>query len=262
MQINRQSPSAGYTWIRQGIWLFKQNPFTFMMLVFLYIFIIQISMFIPIVGLIVVLVLSPVFSVGFLTACQRVIRHEVVRPSIYLSALKDYPSNIRTRLIQLGSIYAILIVILSLISSQFINVEKVIPLITEGNLTGPEVVKEMYLAMCIAVVLYLPIAVVMWFSPQLIAWKNASVAKALFGSWMAFWMNKGAFFVYFSTWAIVLVAIPLFIGAIFESLGISDYASYFITPFSLVAMTVLYCTFYATWKGCFTDTTENLPPTN
>jgi hypothetical protein len=257
MQINRLPPSAGYTWIRQGIWLFKQNPFTFMMLVFLYIFIVQISMFIPILGLLIILLLSPVFSVGFLTACKRVIRREVVRPSVYWSALKDYSSATRTRLIQLGSIYALLIVLLSVISSQFVDIEKVLPLITEGTINGPEVIKEMYLAMCIAIVLYLPIAIVMWFSPQLIAWQNLSVAKALFGSWIAFWLNKGAFFVYFSTWAIILVAIPLFLGAIFEALGLSEYATYVITPFSLAAVTIMYCTFYATWKGCFIDTTPS-----
>jgi hypothetical protein len=40
MQINRLSPHAGYIWIRQGMWLFKQSPFTFLMLVFLYIFVV------------------------------------------------------------------------------------------------------------------------------------------------------------------------------------------------------------------------------
>jgi hypothetical protein len=117
----------------------------------------------------------------------------------------------------------------------------------------------MYLAMCVAVALYLPIAMLMWFSPQLVAWKNLSIPKAVFGSWMAFWLNKGAFFVYFSTWAIILIATPLFLGAIFEALQLSDYASFIITPFSMAAITILYCTFFATWKGCFVDNSEVLP---
>jgi hypothetical protein len=253
MQINQVAPSSGYTWIRQGFWLFKQNPFTFLMLVFLYMFIVQISMFIPIVGLMLVLIFSPTLSMGFLTACQKVIRREVVRPSVYFTAFKEYPSSTRTRLIQLGSIYTLLVVILSAISSQFINLEKIMPLLTQGNLSSPEVVKEMYAAMLIAAVLYLPIAILMWFSPQLIAWKNMGVAKSIFGSWMGVWLNKGAFFVYFSTWAIILVATPMFLGAVFDSLGISDYASYLITPFSLSAISVFYCSFFATWKSCFVD---------
>jgi hypothetical protein len=261
MQINRVNAATGYTWIRQGIWLFKQNPFTFLMLVFLYIFVFQLSMFIPIIGFIVVLILSPIFSVGFLTACQKVIRKEVVRPTIYLSPFRDYPRAIRTRLIQLGSIYTLLIILLSLVAAMFIDVEKVIPLIAEGNLTRPELIKEMYVAMIVALTLYLPVAIFMWFSPQLIAWKNLSIPKALFGSWMAFWLNKGAFFIYFSTWAIVLVAIPLFLGALFDALQLSNYASFIVTPFSMAAITVLYCTFFATWKGCFIDSSEAIPET-
>jgi hypothetical protein len=259
MQINQVSSSTGFTWIRQGIWLFKQSPFTFLMLVFLYIFVVQLSMFIPILGLMIVLVLSPIFSVGFLTACQKVIRKEIVRPTIYLSPFRDYPSVIRTRLIQLGSIYTSMIVLLSIVASRFVDVEKVLPLITEGKISGPEMVTEMYTAMLVAAVLYLPIAILMWFSPQLIAWKDATVAKALFGSWMAFWLNKGAFFIYFLTWTIVLVAIPLFLGALFDAFGIGEYASYAVTPFSMAAVTVLYCTFFATWKGCFKDPSEVLP---
>ena len=258
MQINQVSPSTGYKWIRQGIWLFKQNPFTFLMLVFLYIFVVQLSMFIPILGLMIVLVLSPIFSVGFLTACQKVIRKEIVRPSIYLSAFRESPPIIRTRLIQLGSIYTLMIVLLSIIASQFIDVEKILPLITEGKISGPDMVKEMYSAMVVAAMMYLPIAILMWFSPQLIAWKGATVGKALFGSWMAFWLNKGAFFIYFWTWGVVLVAIPLFLGTIFDAFELGAYASYVITPFSMGAVTVLYCTFFATWKGCFTDPSEKI----
>jgi hypothetical protein len=258
IHINQVQASTGYIWIRQGIWLFKQNPFTLLMLVFLYIFLVQLSMFIPIIGFVIVLILSPIFSIGFLTACQKVIRKEVVRPTIYLSPFKDYPRPIKARLLQLGSIYTILIVFISFIASQFVNVEKIVPLIMEGNLSNPNLVKELYFAMIVAGVLYMPIAMFMWFSPQLIAWKNLSIPKAIFGSWMAFWLNKGAFFVYFSTWAIILLAIPLFLGALFDAIQLSEYASFVITPFSLGAITILYCTFFATWKGCFTDSSEPL----
>ena len=60
MQINRVQASTGYVWIRQGIWLFKQNPFTLLMLVFLYVFLVQLSMFIPVIGFIVILILYTV----------------------------------------------------------------------------------------------------------------------------------------------------------------------------------------------------------
>jgi amino acid permease len=48
---------------------------------------------------------------------------------------------------------------------------------------------------------------------------------------MGFWLNKWPFAVYLSTWGIVLIALPLFLVAIFESLNLKRYASSLITPF-------------------------------
>jgi hypothetical protein len=261
MQINRLPPKAGYIWIRQGIWLFKQNPFTFLMLVFLYIFIMQLSMFIPLVGIIVVLVFNPCISVGFLTAAQRVILKQTVKPSIYITAIRELSPTLRIRLLKLGGLYTAFVLFISLVSSQFIDVEKIMPLLTSGEITGPDLIQEMYYAMIVAVVLYLPVAMLMWFAPQLVAWQNCSIRKAIFGSWLGFWFNKGPFAVYLVTWAIVLTAVPLFVGGIFESLGIKQYASYLITPFSMLAITVFYCSFYAIWKGCFVDVTPSTSKT-
>jgi hypothetical protein len=136
MHINKVSPQTGYLWIRQGFWLFKQNPFTFLMLVFLYIFVVQLSMFLPIIGFILILVLSPVFSVGFLTACQKVIRKERVAPSVYISPLRELPSGVRKNLLKLGLIYTLLILMLSVISSQFVDVEKLVPLLTATQISA------------------------------------------------------------------------------------------------------------------------------
>ena len=257
MLINRLPPQAGYTWIRQGFWLFKRNPFTFLMLVFLYIFLVQLSMFIPIIGILFILVFSPFISVGFLTASQKVILKESVKPSIYITAIRDLPANLRVRLMKLGGLYAICILLISLISSQFVDIEKLIPLLTNGTITGPQLVQEMYYAIGVAMLFYFPVAMAMFCAPQLIAWQNLSIGKALFGSWMGFWYNKGAFVVYLSTWGTILIAGPLFLGGFFESLGIREFGSYIITPFSMVAITILYCSFFAVWKGCFTDTAKS-----
>ena len=260
MQINRLSPQAGYIWIRQGMWLFKQSPFTFLMLVFLYIFVVQLSMFVPILGLFLVLILNPVIAVGFLTACQKVILKELVKPSIYISPLKDLGPQVRLNLLKLGGIYALLIVLMSLLAAQFIDVEKILPLLSNNQMSAPEMIQEMSTAIIVGACLYMPIAILMWFSPQLVAWQGMSVFKALFGSWMGFWLNKGAFFVYFSTWAVILIAIPLILGALFDAIGMAQYASYLITPLSMWALTVLYCSFFATWKGCFLDSIQNSEP--
>ena len=253
MLIKQTKAKEGYVWIRQGFWLFKQNPFTFLMLVFLYIFVMQLSMFIPILGLLVMMVLTPAFSVGFMAACQSVIRKERVTPAIYLVALRNLGPTVRKNILKLGGLYTLLLFILSLVAMQFVDYEKIIPIILESKTSNTSVVKELYLAIIVSCVLYLPIAMMMWFAPLLVSWQNMTVFKALFGSWMACWLNRGAFIVYASIWAILLVALPLFIGAAFEFLGYAQYASYLVTPFSMGAITILYCSYFATWKACLEE---------
>jgi hypothetical protein len=76
MQLNKAPSIDGYVWVRQGFWLFKKNPLAFLMLVFLYVFIAQFAILIPVFGVFAVLLLTPALTVGFMTACQMVIRGE------------------------------------------------------------------------------------------------------------------------------------------------------------------------------------------
>jgi hypothetical protein len=51
---------------------------------------------------------------------------------------------------------------------------------------------------------------------------------------------------------VVLIAIPLVLGMLMSALGLSQYASFVVAPLSMAGLTVMYCSFFATWKGCFT----------
>jgi hypothetical protein len=88
MQLNKAPSGDGYVWVRQGFWLFKKNPLAFLMLVFLYVFIAQFAILIPVFGVFAVLLLTPALTVGFMTACQMVIRGERVMPTVYLGRLQ------------------------------------------------------------------------------------------------------------------------------------------------------------------------------
>lgn len=133
MQLKQAKARDGYLWIRQGFWLFKKNPLAFFMLIFLYIFIAQFMILIPVFGVFAVLLLTPALTVGFMTACQMVIRGERVAPSVYLVGLRNIDSHIRKNLLVLGTIYAFLVLILSLIASAFIDFQQLIPMLTEQN---------------------------------------------------------------------------------------------------------------------------------
>jgi hypothetical protein len=250
MKLNAVTPKEGYTWIRQGIWLFKQNPLGFLMLVFIYVFTAQLAVIIPVIGVFAVLLLTPTLSVGFMTACRQAIQKERIGPMVYLIALQS-GVLIRKRMLQLGLIYATLIVLMSFILSLLVDFEMLLPLMTGDKAMTPEALRQIYLILFFGGILYIPIAMVMWFSPILVAWADMSVAQALFSSCLAFWTNKAAFFFYISIWSAILIAMPLTIGMVFDALDFGQAASFIIAPISIAGLTVMHCSFYATWKACF-----------
>ena len=252
MKLNAVAPKEGYTWIRQGIWLFKQNPLGFLMLVFMYVFVAQLAVIVPVIGVFAVLLLTPTLSVGFMTACRQAIQKERIRPSIYLIALQS-GQFIRNRILQLGLVYAALILLMSFILSLLVDFETLLPLMTTDKPITPEALRQVYLVLVFGAVLYIPIAMLMWFSPILIAWADMSVPQALFSSWLACWTNKAAFFFYLAIWSAILIAIPLTIGMIFDALNFGQAASFIVAPISMAGLTIMHCSFYATWKACFTE---------
>ena len=252
MKLNSVPPKEGYTWIRQGIWLFKQNPLGFLMLVFMYVFVAQLAVIIPVVGVFAVLLLTPTLSVGFMTACRQASQKERIRPMVYLVALQS-GVLIRKRMMQLGLVYAALILLMSFALSLLIDFETLLPIMTSDKPITPEALRQIYLVLLFGAILYIPVAMLMWFSPILVAWADMSIPQALFSSWLACWTNKAAFFFYLAIWSAVLIAIPLSIGMVFDALDFGQAASFIVAPISMAGLTIMHCSFYASWKACFTE---------
>jgi hypothetical protein len=252
MKLNTVAPKEGYTWIRQGIWLFKQSPLGFLMLIFMYVFAAQLAVIVPVIGVFAVLILTPTLSVGFLTACRQAIQKERIRPMVYLVALQSTPL-IRKRILQLGLVYAALILTLSFTLSLVVDFELLLPLMTSDKAVTPEALRQIYLVLFFGALLYVPIAMLMWFSPVLIAWSDMSVAQALFSSALACWSNRGAFFLYLAIWSAILIALPLIVGMTFDALNLGQAASFVIAPISMAGLTIMHCSFFASWKACFTE---------
>jgi hypothetical protein len=45
----------------------------------------------------------------------------------------------------------------------------------------------------------------------------------------------------------------MMIGSLLEAVNLGSIASYIVAPISMAGLTIMYCSFFATWKGCFTD---------
>ena len=149
--------------------------------------------------------------------------------------------------------------LLSFILSLVVDFELLLPLMTSDKPITPEALRQIYLVLFFGAILYRPVAMLMWFSPILVAWADMSVPQAIFSSYLACWNNKAAFFLYLTIWSAVLIAIPLTIGMLFDAMDLGQAASFIVAPLSMAGLTVMHCSFYATWKACFTEDEVVLP---
>jgi len=254
MQLIEVSGKQGYVWLRQGAWLFRKNPIGFLLLLFIYLFAVNLLMLLlPPVGVFAVLLLNPVIFVGFMSACRDTVAGKRIGPTSLIAGFRSYGKDALRGLLKLGGIYGVLVLLVSGILMTMVDVDTLMAVVSDKPLTT-DVIREFYLAIVMGSVLYVPVAVLFWFAPLLVAWHGIPVAKALFFSWMAVWRNRAAFLLYGVLFAILLIAVPLFIDAAFASSGANNIAPLIATPYRILVMAVLYCSFYATYRGCFNVT--------
>ena len=120
------------------------------------------------------------------------------------------------------------------------------------------------LAVITAFAFYIPVAMIFWFSPILAAWHDVPPVKAMFFSVVSCWRNRGAFIVFGALWFAVAMTVSLGLSTLMQALGAGDFAFAILMPATMIVTTMLYCSFYATYRGCFgvqTPETPDLPTT-
>jgi hypothetical protein len=120
------------------------------------------------------------------------------------------------------------------------------------------------LAVITALAFYVPVAMLFWFSPILAAWHDVPPVKAMFFSVVSCWRNRGAFIVFAALWFAVATVVSIGLSALMQALGAADFAFAILMPATMIVTTMLYCSFYATYRGCFgvqTPQTPDLPTT-
>jgi hypothetical protein len=252
MQLNNLTAREGIFWLRQGFWLFKKQPLAWLMLLFIYMLVVQsLALFVPIIGVLFVLFLTPGLFVGFMTAGRRIILGQRILPTVLLAGFREYGPNVRNNLFRLGLIYTGLVLLGSLLASMMVDFEGLAPVVLKQEPMTAEAITQLRIAVLWGGVFYIPVAGLLWFSPLLVAWHNIPPVKALFFSWMACWKNKKTFAVYFALSAILCVAVPTIAENILTEMGAGIVSQFLLMPYSMVSLATLFCSFYATWKGCF-----------
>jgi hypothetical protein len=252
MQLTEVSAKTGYVWYRQGIWLFRRNPLGFLTIFFTYFLAMLAISRIPIAGAILPPVLIPVFAVGFMTACRDTIGGKIVFPTVLLDGFRSYGAAGAVRLLELGGMY-IVAMALVLAGSAVADGGVLFKLMMSTEAVAPEALAGSSLAIAELVALgcYLPVAMLFWFAPVLTVWHDVPPIKAMFFSFVTCWRNRAAFLVFGALWFATGFVVLFGVSVLMEAIGGRDYALTVLFPTAITLTTMLYCSFYATYRGCY-----------
>ncbi len=236
--------SEGMRWLAEGFQLFRQQPLGLPAMTVIYL-LMHLPALLPGVGLAVATVLAPFATLGLTSACREISRGRAPTPAVYFELFQNPTS--RRALFRLGIANAMLtLVAVSIMLLLGLDQTSATPA-PQG--TAPETDLS---GVAWQLALYVPIAVLMWFAPMLADWHNTPPVKALFGSVVACWRNKGAMCVYGLAVTVVVLALATVVGMLVAALGVSkELSAMLVAPLALVMLAVFQAGIYAMYAGIF-----------
>jgi len=245
------SYGRGARWLGEGWQMFRAAPLGWLALIFAYWILMTLVSILPVVGLAAASVLVPPFSVGFMAAARAAANGGPLTLSILFAGFRErvVPQ------IALGFIYAGLLALL--ISATALADEGALAswLVT-GRRPGDEALASegFSTALMMAAALYLPVTMMYWFAPVLVAWNGFGVAKGLFYSFFACLMNWRAFVAYAAVTAVVTVVLPFVVLSallLFSSGAMRASITSLVFPLLIILLPTLFASFYASYRDVF-----------
>ncbi len=249
MVVKTLPAGAGLTWLRDALRLYRRQPFAFTSLVILYTIGVSLLAYVPFVGLPLAAVLIPFGTLGLTLAGRDAERGKMPMPNLMVEPFRD-PQQ-RKALALLGFINAVLVLLLVTLVSLLAADELANWKLVDGRIDSTSAGQNFpWDAIIAAGVAYLPILMVTWFAPQLVAWHRFPVAKALFFSFFTCWRNRWPFL----TLAAALFALSfIVIFVITQALQIfgasPQLASMLFAPIALILISVGYATQYPIYRS-------------
>ena len=222
--------SHGWAWLVGGFWHFRRNPLAWIGALVLFILLSIIIQLIPFLGVLLVTLLQPVITAGFMLGTQEQDRQDDFRVSHLFAGFNN--KNM-WQLVLAGLLYLIgLIIILFVIGLMLGGT-----LAAMGGLEGdPEMVAviaaspAVLIAILMGVALSIPLVMAYWFAPALVALDNLSAINAMKLSFYGCLKNILPFLIYGIAALLLFIAgaIPFFLGllVVLPMLIASMYVSY------------------------------------
>ncbi len=240
---------AGLTWLRDALKLYQRQPFAFTSLVILYTISISLLAYVPFIGLPLAAVLIPFGTLGLTLAGRDAERGKIPMPSLMVEPFRD-PQQ-RKALALLGFVNAALVLLLVTLVSLLAADELAKWKFVEGQLDPASAGQNFpWDAIAAAAIVYLPILMVTWFAPQLVAWHNLPIGKALFFSFFTCWRNRWPFLMLGAALFALSFAVIFIVTQLLQMFGASpQLASMLFAPTALIMVSVGYATQYPIYRS-------------
>jgi len=191
----RTAPAEnGWKWIVEGWNLFKRQPGIWIALTVIFIVISIVFAFIPVLGSIASMVLSPVFVAGVMIGCRAQDAGGELKIEHLFSGFRERFGTLAT----IGALYLGATVVIVLFAGLVTGV-KLFSLLGGGASDPGAIIAAamtVLLAVLIVLALMLPVVMAIWFAPALVVFHQLGAVEALKASFAGCLKNVVSFLVY------------------------------------------------------------------
>jgi hypothetical protein len=257
LRLQHVNAARGVMWLRLAFRTFMQRPVGFSAMFASFLFAMLLSVFVPLLGSLLIVMVLPLLTLGFMIATRSALTSGPVHPGQLIEPLRKAGPQ-RGELLKLCVLYGLATVLFFLMCDWADGgaFEKLMSAVGHGE-TGraeferlasdPRVLLGLWLRALVAALLAIPF----WHAPALVYWGGQGWAQALFSSTLACWRAKSAFIVYGLAWFGLLMGFGLVTTLIFALLGMPQLAGVAAMPAALLFSTVFYVSLYFTFADSF-----------
>lgn len=181
MEVRKVGIGQGWRWIADGFALFRKNPPIWITLFVIYFLIVIVLSIVPVVGPLVMTLLAPVFTAGFMLACRDVDNGGELELGYLIAGFKQHTAQ----LVTVGGLYLVAsITILGLMMMS--GGGAILGSAALGQMQGVEpnevmvgAMGGMAIGMMVALTLLVPLLMAYWFAPLLVMFHGMSAMEAM-----------------------------------------------------------------------------------
>lgn len=245
----------GMLWIRHGFKVFQRKPLAMAGLFSVFLFAAFLLLLVPGIGGVLLLMVLPLRSLGFMLATHQVLQNQTPTMAVYLAPLQLTRER-RNAQLMLCALFAAAALLMGLLADWIDggSFEAMFKLITHGGsaeqleaIASPQFFWGGISRAVLAVALSVPF----WHAPALVHWGGQGVLQALFSSTLGVWRNRSAFAWNALLWVAITFTASSLCSLLVVLVGEPQLLTLLILPLGLMLSTVFYASLYFTFVDCF-----------